>query len=101
MIYVYILVIALVTYLVRMLPLTLFQKKIENKFVKSFLFYVPYACLTAMTIPSIFYATASPISGVAGLVVAIVTSIYSKSLIVVAGFACLAVFVVERILLFL
>lgn len=101
MTYIYILVIALVTYLIRMLPLTLFQKKIKNKFIKSFLFYVPYACLTAMTIPSIFSATASPISAIVGLAVAIITSIYSKNLVVVAGLACLAVFVVERILMFL
>ncbi|MFI3327130.1 MAG: AzlD domain-containing protein [Clostridia bacterium] len=100
MIYLYIFVIALVTYLIRMLPLTLFQKKIENKFIKSFLFYIPYACLTAMTIPSIFYATANPISGICGLIVAIVSSIYSKNLVIVALLACLAVFISEQLLAF-
>ena len=54
-IYVYILTMALVTYLIRVLPLVLFRKKIQNRFVSSFLYYVPYSCLTALTIPAIFY----------------------------------------------
>ena len=72
MIYVYILVMAGVTYLIRMLPLTLFQKKIENRFVRSFLYYVPYACLSAMTLPAILYSASSIIAAAAGLVVALV-----------------------------
>lgn len=60
MIYVYIAVMAGVTYLIRAVPLTVFRKKIENRFVQSFLYYVPYACLTAMTVPGIFYATPQP-----------------------------------------
>ncbi|MFI3206812.1 MAG: AzlD domain-containing protein [Clostridia bacterium] len=98
MIYVYIAVMALITYLVRMLPLTLFQKKIKNKFVKSFLFYVPYVCLTAMTIPSIFSATRDPISAVVGFVVAVLVATKSNNLVLVAVFACLGVFVTEMIL---
>ena len=97
MIYAYILVMAVTTYLIRMLPLTIFQKEIHNKYIKSFLYYVPYACLTAMTIPAIFYATSSIISAIAGLLVAIILGWQGKSLATVAVFACLAVFIVERI----
>ena len=65
----YLLVMAGVTYLIRMLPLTLLQKKIQNRRLRSFLFYVPYACLAAMTFPAILSATESPISAFAALVV--------------------------------
>lgn len=98
MIYRYILVMAGVTYLIRMLPLTLIQKKITNTYIRSFLYYIPYACLTAMTFPAILYATQSPISGAAGLVTAVILALRKKSLITVAGFACIAVFIAERIL---
>ncbi len=98
MIYVYIGVMAIVTYLIRMLPLTIFQKKIKNKYIKSFLFYVPYACLTAMTVPAIFTATRDPISAVIGFAVAIIVSLKSKNLMIVAVFACLAVFITELVL---
>ena len=92
---------AIVTYLIRMLPLTLIQKEIKNTFIKSFLYYVPYACLTAMTFPAILYATDSPISAFAGLVVAVIFAMKEKSLVTVACFSCIAVFVMERILSFL
>jgi len=98
MIYVYILVMAGVTYLIRMLPLTLFQKKIENRFVRSFLYYVPYACLSAMTLPAILYSASSMIAAAAGLMVALVLAYREKSLVVVAAGACITVFVVERVL---
>ena len=101
MIYAYIFVMAGVTYLIRMLPLTLFQKKITNVYIRSFLYYVPYACLTAMTFPAILYATDSPISAFAGLVVAVIFALKEKSLVTVACFSCIAVFVMERILSFL
>ena len=100
-IYIYILVMAGVSYLIRMLPLTLIQKEIKNTFIKSFLYYVPYACLTAMTFPAILYATDSPISAFAGLVVAVIFALKEKSLVTVACFSCIAVFVMERILSFL
>ncbi len=90
---------AATTYLIRMLPFTLFQKEIKNVHVKSFLYYVPYACLTAMTIPAILYATQSMISAAAGLVVALILGWNKKSLPVVAVAACVTVYVVERILL--
>ena len=98
-IYTVIILMAVTTYLIRMLPFTLFQREIKNKTVKSFLFYVPFACLTAMTIPSILYATQSMISAAAGLVVALILGWNKKSLPVVAVAACVTVFIFERILL--
>ena len=101
-VYVYILVMAGVTYLIRMLPLVLFKKEITSPFVKSFLYYVPYACLAAMTFPAILTATsAGIISGVAALVVALIAAYKEKSLLTVAVCACAAVFIVERIMEFM
>ena len=98
----YIFVMAAVTYLIRMLPLTLIRKEIKNTFIKSFLYYVPYACLATMTFPAILTATAGGIiSGAAGLIVALIAAYREKSLLTVALFACAAVFVVERIMGFL
>jgi branched-subunit amino acid transport protein len=97
-IYAYIAVMAVTTYLIRMLPLTLFQKKIRNRYIRSFLYYVPYACLAAMTFPAILYSSASVYSAAAGFLVAIVLSLREKSLLTVALSACGTVFVVERIL---
>ena len=88
---VYLLVMAGVTYLVRMLPMVLIRKKIENKFILSFLHYVPYAVLSAMTVPAIFYATSSPVTAIAGFVVALILSFFEKSLIVVAAASCASV----------
>ena len=96
--YVYILVMALTTYLIRMLPLTLFQKEIKSRFLRSFLAYVPCACLTAMTFPAILYATNSAFSGLAGLVVAVLLAFFGKSLVTVAACSCAAVFVSEQLL---
>lgn len=98
MIYAYIFVMAGVTYLIRMLPLTLIQKKITNVYIRSFLYYIPYACLTAMTFPAILYATESPVSALAGFAVAVLLALKKKSLVTVAIFACAAVFIVERIM---
>lgn len=98
MIYAYILVMAGVTYLIRMLPLTLIQKKISNVYIQSFLYYIPYACLTAMTFPAILYATESPVSGAVGFCAAIVLALRKQSLVKVALFACGAVFITERLL---
>ncbi len=100
-IYIYVLVMAVTTYLIRALPLTLLKKPIENRFLKSFLHYVPTACLTAMTFPAILYATENVISGTVGLLVAIVLAMKKKSLIVVAVASCAAVFVVELLIKFL
>ncbi len=78
-VYIYILVMAGVTYLIRMLPLVLFKKEITSSYVKSFLYYVPYACLAAMTFPAILTATAGGIiSGAAGLIVALIWHIVKR-----------------------
>ena len=98
-IYIYILVMAGVTYLIRMLPLALFKKEITSPFVKSFLYYVPYACLAAMTFPAILTATSAGIvSGIAALIVALIAAYREKSLLTVAVCACAAVFIVERVM---
>ena len=100
-IYIYVLVMAVTTYLIRALPLTLFKKPIRSRFLRSFLHYVPTACLTAMTFPAILTATDHMISGAAGLVVAVILALKNKSLIVVAAVSCLVVFFTEMILRFL
>lgn len=97
-VYIYILVMAGVTYLIRMLPMALIRKEITSPYIKSFLFYVPYACLAAMTFPAILSATASVISAAAGFAAALIAAYKEKSLITVALVACCAVFIVERIL---
>ena len=98
-VYVYIFVMAGVTYLIRVLPLVLFKKEITSPFVKSFLYYVPYACLAAMTFPAILTATSAGIvSGIAALIVALIAAYREKSLLTVAVCACAAVFIVERVM---
>ena len=97
-IYLYVLVMALTTYLIRVLPLTVFRKPITSRFVKSFLHYVPYACLTAMTFPAILYDTAYLLGGSAALIVAVVLAYRGKSLLTVSVASCAAVFLTERIL---
>ena len=97
---VYIAVMAGVTYLVRMLPFVIFRKKIQSKFIKDFLYYVPYAVLGAMTIPAVLYSTGSIISAAAGLIVAVILAFRSKSLIVVALSACGAAFAADLIMSF-
>jgi branched-subunit amino acid transport protein len=97
-IYVYILAMAVTTYLIRMLPLTVFRKPIKSRYVKSFLHYVPYACLTAMTFPAILFDTTYIISGLAALVVAVVLAFRGKGLVTVALASCATVYLAERIL---
>lgn len=92
---IYILVMAVTTYLIRMLPLTIFKRKIKSRFVRSFLAYVPCACLSAMTFPAIIYSTNSGLSGVAALAVALIASLLKKSLVTVAACSCMAVFLTE------
>lgn len=96
MVYVYIVTMAIVTYLIRMVPLTVFHKKIKKPWIRSFLYYVPYACLTAMTIPAVFYATNSLVSAFAGVAVAVILACYKRSLVTVAAGACITVFLVEQ-----
>lgn len=88
----YILVMAGVTYLIRMLPFTLFRKKIRSRFVRSFLHYIPYAVLSAMTIPAIFYSTGSLATSIAGAAVAVILAYLRQPLIVVALAAAAAAF---------
>lgn len=93
--FLYLAVMAGVTYLVRMLPLVLIRQKIQNRFLLSFLYYIPYAVLTVMTIPAIFSAAGSWYAAAAGFVVAVILSLRDRSLVVVAASSCLAVFAVE------
>ena len=97
-IYLYILVMAGVTYLIRVLPLTLIRKEIKNTYIRSFLYYVPYVPLSVMTFPAILTATASVWSAVIALVIAIFLAYRGKSLFVVSLAACAAVFLTELFL---
>ena len=97
-IYAYIATMAITTYLVRVIPLTVFRKPIKSRFLKSFLHYVPYACLTAMTFPSILTSTATMISGTAALIVAVILAYRGKSLLTVSVAASVAVMATEWIL---
>ncbi len=99
--FLYLLVMAGVTYLIRMLPLVLCRKKIENRFIRSFLYYVPYAVLSAMTIPAIFYSTAHLLSAILGLACAVILSLFEKKLLTVAIGACGTVFIAEYIMKFI
>ena len=89
-IYLYILVMAGVTYLIRVLPLTLIRKEIKNTYIRSFLYYVPYVTLSVMTFPAILTATASVWSAVIALVIAIFLAYRGKSLFVVSLVACIS-----------
>lgn len=100
-VYIYIFLMAGVTYLIRMLPLTLIRREITNKYIKSFLYYVPYVTLAAMTFPEILTATSSKISAIIGFIVALVMAFCEKSLLVVAASSCIVVFLVERLLNYL
>ena len=97
-IYLYILVMAGVTYPIRVLPLTLIRKEIKNTYIRSFLYYVPYVTLSVMTFPAILTATASVWSAVIALVIAIFLAYRGKSLFVVSLAACAAVFLTELFL---
>lgn len=90
---VYIAVMAGVTYLIRVIPFAFFRKKIRSRFLRSFLYYIPYAVLSAMTIPAIFYSTGSMATAVAGTVVAVVLAYMNLPLIAVALAASGAAFI--------
>ena len=96
--FLYLLTAAGVTYLIRMLPLVLVKKKIQNRFLLSFLYYIPYAVLSVMTIPAIFYATEHTLTAVAGFAVALLLAYRQKSLVTVASFSCAAVLICELLL---
>ncbi|MBE6689707.1 MAG: AzlD domain-containing protein [Ruminococcaceae bacterium] len=96
-IYFAILLMALVTYIIRVLPLVLIRREITNRFVRSFLYYVPYVTLAVMTFPAILFATNVIWSALAALLVAVVLSLLRCKLPVVALAACVTVFLVELI----
>ena len=95
---VYLMVMAGITYLIRMLPLVLIKKKIKNRFLISFLYYIPYTVLAVMTVPAIFYATSSSVSAGVGFVVAIALALCKRSLLTVAALSSVAVFCAEWIM---
>lgn len=95
----YLVVMAGVTYLIRMLPLTVYRREIKSVFVRSFLHYVPYAVLGAMTFPDVLYATGSLWTALAGLAVAVVMAWRGRSLLTVAIGACLAVAAAQTLML--
>ncbi len=97
-IWLYILVMAGVTYLIRVLPLTLIRKEIKNRTIRSFLFYVPYVTLAVMTFPAILEATNSMWAGLAALAAGILLAWFGGSLFQVAVLACAVVFVLELVL---
>jgi len=97
-VYIYILVMAGVSYLIRVLPLTLIRRQIRSRFIRSFLYYVPYVTLAVMTFPGILHETGSLASAWLGFAAAIGTAWKSKSLLLVAGVACAVVFLSELVL---
>ena len=84
---------ALVTYVIRALPVTIINKEVKSRYIKSFLFYVPYAVLASMTFPSIFYSTGNVVSSAVGTAVAIVLAYFRKGLVIVALGAMSAAFI--------
>ncbi len=98
-VYIYIGIMALVTYLVRVLPMTIFRKEIKNKTIRSFLYYVPYVTLTVMTFPAILEATGSVWSGIAALVIGVLIAWKGGSLLIVSVASCVTVFVIEMFIL--
>ena len=94
----YIAVMAGVTYLVRMIPFTLFRKQIKSRYIRSVLYYLPYAVLSAMTIPAIFYSTGNLTTAAVGTAVAVILAYFNKPLIVVALAAAASAFVAGLII---
>ncbi len=97
-IYVYMIIMAAVTYLIRVLPLTLIRKEIKNNFIRSFLYYVPYVTLSVMTFPAIIEATNSPAAGVVAFIVAILLAWFGAGLLQVSVLACVTVYIIELFL---
>ena len=90
-------IMAIVTYLIRVIPMVVFRKKIENKKIKSFLYYIPYTVLAAMTFPAVFSSTQSQSSAIAGCLVGILLAYFRKGLVVVAIGAAGTAFLVSMI----
>ena len=100
-VWIYIFCMAAVTYLIRVLPLTLIRKPIKNKILRSFLYYVPYVTLAVMTFPAIIEATKYPLAGILAFAVAIVLAYFGRGLFAVSIGACATVFVTELIMNFI
>lgn len=96
--FLYLFVMAGVTYLVRMIPLVFLRRKIKSRFVRSFLYYIPYAVLSVMTIPGIFYSTGSLPSAIFGTAVAVALAYFGRSLITVAAGSAVTVLIAELII---
>ena len=97
-IWIYILVSGLVSFVIRNLPLTFIRKPITNRFIRSFLYYVPYETLALMTFPAIIYASAHPIAGAAAFAAGVVLAWKGKSLLTVSGSCCIVVLIIELLL---
>ncbi len=95
--YIYIFVMALTTYIIRVLPLTLIRKPIQNKFIQSFLYYVPYVTLSVMTFPAILNVTGSPLAGGVALVVGMICAYKGLGLLPVSMICCVTIFIFELI----
>lgn len=87
-----------ITYIIRVLPMAFLRKKIHSRYLLSLLYYIPYAVLSAMTFPYIFYSTGNFYTALVGTVVALIASLTKRSLIVVAILSCVAVFIVGLII---
>lgn len=98
-IWIYLLIMAMVSYAIRVTPMVFLRKRIESKTIRSFLFYVPYVTLAVMTFPAILEATKTPVSGLLALIAGILMAFFGRSLLEVALLCCLVVFVSEQILL--
>ncbi len=97
-IYIYILIMGGVSYLIRVLPVTIFRKPIKSRFVQSFLYYVPYVTLAVMTFPAIVHATRNPLAGAAALIAGLIASWLGAGLFPVSIICCVVVFVLEMFL---
>ncbi len=95
---IYLLIMAGSTYLIRAIPFAVIKKKIKNTFVRSFLYYIPYTVLAAMTFPAALYATGSVISAAVGLLIAVILAIFDKDLTIVAIASCVGVYLTELVL---
>lgn len=97
-IYIYIFIMAAVSFLIRTLPLTLIRRRIQSRFIQSFLYYVPYVTLAVMTFPAIIYSTGSMICGIVALLVGIISAWTTENLFKVAAFCCISVLICELII---
>lgn len=99
--WIYLLILSGSTYLIRAVPFALVEKKIENRFVRSFLHYIPYAVLTAMTVPAVFFAAGNVTAAAVGFAAAVLTALWGKGLTTVAIVACAGVYITDLIMMLL